>query len=129
MGGSGREELKKIASLPPLVSYELRMFVKENPDRNKNSNNITGKSQYQYLSFLCIELVKIDLRLLLLVGSGRVCVLSNQIARFFDQQYRWKEPMNVFHLLHRDNHQGEVATKTTTFGCVWPPVQSDCRIL
>ena len=35
-GGSGREELKKYPPPSPVWSYDSQMFVKENPDRNKN---------------------------------------------------------------------------------------------
>ena len=29
---------------------------------------------------------------------------------------KWKEPIDIFRLLHRDNHQGKVAFNTTTIG-------------
>ena len=32
------------------------------------------------------------------------CVSSNQIEGLFDQK-NWKEPVDVFHFLHGDNHQ------------------------
>ena len=58
--------------------------------------------------------------------------MSNQIAVFFDHQYRWKEAINILDFLHEDIHQGKAASETTTFGWAWPVkplVQSVCRSL
>ena len=46
--------------------------------------------------------------------------MSNQIAVFFDQQYRWKEAINILDFLHGDIHEGKAASETTTFGWAWP---------
>ena len=55
------------------------------------------------------------LRLPLMVGCGQVCLLSNQIARFFDQQYLCKESIHILDFLNGDIHQGKVACATTAF--------------
>ena len=55
---------------------------------------------------------------------------TNQITVFFDRQYLWKESIDILYFLHGNNHQGNLASETTTFGWVWPVVpliQSDCR--
>ena len=36
--------------------------------------------------------------------SGRVCLLSNQIAGFFNNQYFRKESVDMLDFLHEDNH-------------------------
>ena len=44
----------------------------------------------------------------------------------------WKEPIDFFNFLHRNNNQGKIAFKATSLGWVWPGVplsQSDSRIL
>ena len=61
-----------------------------------------------------LEQLRYQLRLPLLIGCGQWYFLSNQIAGFFDQQYHWKEPIDIFNFLHGDNHQGKVRSKTTT---------------
>ena len=56
----------------------------------------------------------------------------NQIAVFFDHRYLWKESIDTLDFLPGINYQGDVASETTTFGCIWagvPLIQSDCRIL
>ena len=66
----------------------------------------------------------------ILVESGQLCLLSNQVAGYF--KYHWKEPINSFDFLPGDNHQGKVESKTSTFGRVWlgvSLVQSDSGIL
>ena len=55
------------------------------------------------------------LRLPLMVGCGQVCLLSDQIARFFDQQYLCKESIHILDFLNGDIHQGKVACATTAF--------------
>ena len=49
-----------------------------------------------------------------LVGYGQLCLFFIQTTGFFDQQYIWKES----DFLHGDFHQGNVASKTSTFGWV-----------
>lgn len=44
---------------------------------------------------------------------------TSQITGLFDQQYHWKEPMNIFEFLHEDNHQLKAASETMAFGCFW----------
>ena len=36
---------------------------------------------------------------------------SNQIARLFDDQYLWKERINILDFLHGDTHHRKVATE------------------
>ena len=67
-----------------------------------------------------------------LVGYGQLCLSSDQIARFFDHQYIWKESRDILVLLHVVNHQVKVASEMTTFSLLWPVLplaQSDCKIL
>ena len=47
---------------------------------------------------------------------------TNQIAASFDHQYLWKKSIDIFDLLHGDNHQEKVGSETTPFGWVWPVV-------
>ena len=47
-------------------------------------------------------------------------LLSNQIARFFDHQYLWKESSDILDFVTGDIHYRKVVTVTTTFGWVWP---------
>ena len=37
-------------------------------------------------------------------------------------QYLWKKSIDIFDLLHGDNHQEKVGSETTPFGWVWPVV-------
>ena len=46
-----------------------------------------------------------DLRLPVLVGCCQLCLLSSQIAGFFDHQYLWKESMNTKDFLLGGNQQ------------------------
>ena len=72
------------------------------------------------------------MRIPFLVKCGQLNPLSNQIARFFDCQYMWKESTAILAFLHGDILQGTVASETTFFGwvrLVVPLVQSDCMIL
>ena len=39
-----------------------------------------------------------------------------------DDQFHCKKLINIFHFLHEDNHQGRLASETTTFGWIWPGV-------
>ena len=39
-----------------------------------------------------------------MLGYGQLWLSSSQIAGFFDQQYNWTEPINIFDFLHGDNH-------------------------
>ena len=43
-------------------------------------------------------------------------VSSNEIARFFDYQYLWKESIDIFEFLYGDR---KVAAETITFSMVW----------
>ena len=68
----------------------------------------------------------------LFVACNQMCLLSNQIAGFFDQQYHWKEPIDISDFLHGHYHQGKVARKTTNLIKVLSGVhlvQSDSMIL
>ena len=47
---------------------------------------------------------------------------TNQIAAFFDHQCLWKKSVDIFDLLHGDNHQKKVRSETNPFGWVWPVV-------
>ena len=47
---------------------------------------------------------------------------TNQIAILFDHQYLWNEPTDNVDFLYGDNHEGKVASETTTFGWVSPVV-------
>ena len=54
------------------------------------------------------------------------------LSIFFDQQYLWKESIDLIDLLHEDNYQGKAAMRTTCFGWDWPlvsPIQLGCRVL
>ena len=55
-------------------------------------------------------------RLPFLIELSQLCSSPNQIVGFFDQQYHWKEPINIFDLLHRDNNQGKVASQDCILG-------------
>ena len=56
----------------------------------------------------------------------------NQIAVFFDHQYRWKESIITLDLLYGDNHEGKLRSDTTTLSwiwslvLIWSLVQSNC---
>ena len=54
----------------------------------------------------------------LLVGCGQLCFLFIQTAEFFDQQYIWKESIDILEFLHGEMHQEKVAPETTSFGWV-----------
>lgn len=58
-----------------------------------------------------------DLRLLLLVGCVEVCLSSNQIEGFFDQQYFWEESIDVVDFLCGDIYYRKVAFEATIFVC------------
>ena len=67
-----------------------------------------------------------------MVGFGQVCLLSKQIAGFFDQQYLWKESVDILDDFHGDIHEGKVACEFTIYGWLKPGlllVQSKSRIL
>ena len=40
----------------------------------------------------------------ILAGFGQVCPLSNQIAKFFDHEYLWKESIDILDILHEEIH-------------------------
>ena len=50
---------------------------------------------------------------------------SNQIARLFDDQYLWKEWINILDFLHGDTHHRKVATEK--FGWALPDVVSHAQ--
>ena len=80
------------------------------------------------LSFFCMDLVINIMQHLtqpLLVGFGKVCLLFNQIAGFFDHQYLSKESICILDFLHGFNHQGKVASEIITFSWVWLGVPLD----
>ena len=58
-----------------------------------------------------------------MVGYSQVSLSFNQIARFFDQQYHRKEPINIFNFLVGNNYQGKVGSRTTSFGWASCPVR------
>ena len=43
-------------------------------------------------------------------------LLCNQIARFFDHQYPWKEPSDILDFLYGDSYYRKVATETIPLG-------------
>ena len=45
---------------------------------------------------------------------------TKPIAKFFDQQYIWKESIDIADCLHEGNHQGKAASENVTFGSMWP---------
>ena len=45
-------------------------------------------------------------------------LLPNQIAGFFNHQCLWKESISNSEFLHGGNHQGNLASETTTFGSI-----------
>ena len=53
---------------------------------------------------------------------------SNQIARFFDHQYLWKESISILEFLYECSHQGKVASEATTFDAMWPDLPSHVQI-
>ena len=60
-----------------------------------------------------------------------MCLLSNQIAGFFDPQCFWNLSSDILIFLHEDDHQVKITSETTAFGWMWLGVlhvQSDCRI-
>ena len=67
-----------------------------------------------------------------MVGCGLLYLSCNQIEGFFDQQWIWKETIDVFNFLHRGNHHGKLVFKTNALIWVWsgvPLSQLDSRIL
>lgn len=59
-------------------------------------------------------------------------LLSNQVERFFDHRYLWKESINILDFWHVDSHQGKVTDETIAFWLDMPGVplfQSDRRSL
>ena len=76
-------------------------------------SNISERNQLMYWFFMHRMNHRENLRLSLLVGCGQVCLTSNQITLFFEQQYYWTEPINIFDFLHGDNH----LSLQLLFGC------------
>ena len=47
--------------------------------------------------------------MILRISSPRLkCVLTDEIAGFFDHQYLWKEAINTLDFLNRDSNQGKI---------------------
>ena len=82
------------------------------------------KTVNQHLSFLFADSVrgKKDLWLPLLFGFDQLCLLSNQIAGFFDDQYLWKLSIDSLDFLQGNKHHCKKGSETTTFGWVLPVV-------
>ena len=58
--------------------------------------------------------------------------LSNQIARHFDDQYLWKQSINILNFLQKDKERSKETFETNTFNCAWSgiPIQAQtCRVL
>ena len=45
---------------------------------------------------------------------------SNQIPGSFDHQHLWNEAINVLDFLHKDTWQGNITSKTISFGKMGP---------
>ena len=54
------------------------------------------------------------------ISNNRLkCVLSNQIAGFFDHQYLRKHTISVLYFLHGDSYLGKIVSKRTIIVSVW----------
>ena len=75
--------------------------------------NFSGKNKFMSCFFHGVG--HQEKALPLLVGCSQLCLSSNQIIRFFDQQYLLITTWYLW-FLHLDNDQGKEASKTV--GCV-----------
>lgn len=76
--------------------------------------------------------VRQHLRLLLLVGCGQVCLSSDSLKDSLINNKSIERTNSYLWFLHGENHEGKVASKTTTFVWLWPGVplvQLDSMIL